>query len=158
LFALANDAPALLPPAVLGPSIFTFVSDPTTIHIYEELFRCVAGGRGPIGFSIRCDSPPRPRFLYLVIQGRPGGVRMSSTVLRIEARPAQPLLASQRERSDALLRMCSWCKKVDVGETWLEVEAAVQRLALFEEERLPRITHGMCQHCHEAMGALILRS
>ena len=44
--------------------------------------------------------------------------------------------------------MCAWCKKADVGG-WVEVEEAVRRLQLFDQARLPRITHGVCPACKE---------
>jgi hypothetical protein len=43
--------------------------------------------------------------------------------------------------------MCGWCKRVDVSARWLEVEAAVEALRLFDEETLPRISHGICPEC-----------
>jgi hypothetical protein len=50
-----------------------------------------------------------------------------------------------------LLRVCGWCKKVVVGETWAELEEAVARLRLFHRPILPSMTHGICERCYESM-------
>ena len=51
--------------------------------------------------------------------------------------------------------MCSWCKRVDVEGAWSDVEAAVQRLRLFELTSLPQITHGICEPCLGGMLELL---
>jgi hypothetical protein len=44
--------------------------------------------------------------------------------------------------------MCSWCKKIDAGNnTWLEIEDAIKVLNLFTEERMPQISHAICDAC-----------
>jgi hypothetical protein len=43
------------------------------------------------------------------------------------------------------------CKKVELSEnTWVEVEAAVISLKLFERNKLPQISHGLCADCFKA--------
>jgi hypothetical protein len=65
-----------------------------------------------------------------------------------------PLFNTATPRSDEpLLRVCSWCKKVDTRWGWCEAEEAVVRLGLFEAQALPDITHGICQDCYERVAA-----
>jgi hypothetical protein len=54
-------------------------------------------------------------------------------------------------RSGDYIPVCGWCKKVRIGEEWTEVEDAVRQLQLFEEPRLPQITHGICPRCYQEM-------
>lgn len=43
-------------------------------------------------------------------------------------------------------------KKIVVcEEVWEEVEKAVAALGLFEQEELPRLTHGICDGCYKRM-------
>ena len=42
------------------------------------------------------------------------------------------------------------CKKVKIKDTnWQEVEEAVNYLKLFEKNKLPMLTHGICPNCKE---------
>lgn len=155
-FALANDAPELVPPGPLGRSLMSFISDPTTAHLYAELFRRVATRQSPLTVRLRCDSPTLRRFLTLTISPRASGFRLVSHVERVEERDPQPLLGrEQATGTGALMRMCSWCKRMDVHGAWLEVEEAVATLRLFEHAPPPRLTHTMCRTCHQEFGALV---
>ncbi len=66
-------------------------------------------------------------------------------------RQTPALLEPNAARSDAWLRVCSWCEKVWIGEAWAEVEEAVTRWRLFEQSLMPLMTHGVCEQCHQKM-------
>jgi hypothetical protein len=68
-------------------------------------------------------------------------------LLREEHRDRIRLLDPTAERSDKLLRMCSWCSRIQCDETWLSVEEAINYLGLFGTPHLPQITHGICPDC-----------
>jgi hypothetical protein len=53
--------------------------------------------------------------------------------------------------------MCGWCKRVAIGDAWMEVEDAVSELRLFERKVLPDISHGICPDCLESTTSLIPR-
>src|SRR5690606_7906888 len=81
-------------------------------------------------------------------------VEFQTHVLRVEHRTPVPLLARSTDRSSDLLRLCAWCNRVNVGSVlnqWVEVEEAMERLRLFERDRLPQLTHGICEPCLDAM-------
>lgn len=60
-------------------------------------------------------------------------------------------MTNEVERTDAMLIMCGWCKKVALpDDRWVEVEEAVKVLQLFDAPRLPRISHGICRECLDA--------
>lgn len=150
-FAEANRAPELASPrGPIGQSVLHCIADATSATIYERLFEHVMRTQSPVAFPIRCDAPFRRRFLRLRIAPRGGGgLRIETTVMRTEERPAVALLDPDVPRAGAALRMCGWCKAVDTGARWCEVEEAVAELRLFERESLPPTTHGMCPECHE---------
>lgn len=158
-FALENGAPELVAPAPIGRSVFAYVADATTSHLYQSIFETVARTGVPVVLPIRCDAPALRRFLELTVERPPGrsGVRVRSTLVRTEAREPLPLLDRTRSLSDQILRMCSWCKVVDVAGRWRSAEEAVATLRLFEREQLPVITHTMCPDCYRRIEALVAR-
>jgi hypothetical protein len=67
---------------------------------------------------------------------------------RIEHRAPVIFQEQKQWREKKLLRMCSWCKKVDIGNNvWLEIESAISELQLLERRMLPEISHTMCDEC-----------
>ncbi len=88
--------------------------------------------------------------MNLIIEPRtPAGLRVETTLTRIEERPAVALLDRDTPRGGDLLRMCGWCKSVDVAGRWSEVEDAIAEMRLFERDLLPHVTHGICPRCYE---------
>lgn len=78
-------------------------------------------------------------------------IEFCSRIVREEWREPVPLMDLALERTQDLIVMCGWCKKVDLGNgRWVEVEEAVNEKNLFNATRLPGISHGMCKECHEA--------
>jgi hypothetical protein len=62
-------------------------------------------------------------------------------------------------RSHALLTLCNCCKRALVEPCgWLEIEDAVARLHLLEEERVPRLRHAVCPDCLAVADVLPLPS
>jgi hypothetical protein len=155
-FARANAGDDLVEPRVLGRSLWEFVTDATTRQLYRDVLRRVRGGR-QVRLRLRCDTPVLRRLLELdVYQGPPGTIDFRTRVIWIEHREYQALLEPDRASSEDFLSMCAWCKKVDLGDSWVEVEQAVSQLQLFERSLLPRLTHGICQACYaEIMKVLV---
>jgi hypothetical protein len=150
-FALQNDAPELATEHVLHRSIWGFVSDSTTRHIYMDLIARVRLGR-TVRFSLRCDSPTVRRHLQMTVTpGDSRRVDFESVVVGIERRPIQRIWDRRTIRSGVHLRTCAWCKRIHVRSEWMEIEDALEPLKLFEMERLPEITHGICDSCQRGM-------
>ncbi|PIQ62029.1 MAG: hypothetical protein COV99_07455 [Bacteroidetes bacterium CG12_big_fil_rev_8_21_14_0_65_60_17] len=151
-FALENKAPDLTAQVVVGQSLFTFVADEATQHIYRIILEQVRRTGRTIVFSYRCDSPSVRRFMELRIsRSDEGNVQFDSRIMREEPRDPVLLLDEALERSDDFLSICGWCKKVHVSGEWMEVELALERLDLFGQSPLPRLTHGICPACTERM-------
>ncbi|MBE7558033.1 hypothetical protein HS125_03415 [bacterium] len=149
-FACESDA-GELPERALGAVLWDHISDFETVYLYQAMVRIVREQGRRLKADYRCDSPRLRRFLCMEIVAMPErAVRFVSRVVKIEEREAEPLLDAHAARADWLLKMCSWCRKVLVGENdWREVEEAVRLLGFFQREPLPAITHSMCPVCYE---------
>ena len=148
-FAAANGAPELTPDFVRGRPLWGFISDPTTVQLWELILARVRGGAA-VAVQIHCDAPDRRRLVRLTpTLDESGLICIASESLAEEPRPAAALLELRRgTRSAELLTSCSWCKRFQLpaGE-WVEVEAAVVALGLFEHGAPPAVTHGICARC-----------
>jgi hypothetical protein len=152
-FAQANDGEPLLPPEVLGRSLWDFIGDLETQHIYRLLHRRVRTHGLPVRLSFRCDGPERRRLLELSISADVDqGLIYRVRTVGEEGREGVPLLATHRPRSETFVTMCGWCKRVSAPpHGWLEVEEAVAALSLFAEPRPPQLTHGICGQCRQSL-------
>ena len=142
---------------VVGFSIFDFIQGAESKHLYEIILNRVRNYMRSATFQFRCDSPEKRRFLNLsIIPSTDYAVEFFSQVVRLESRETMGLLKNDIERSDDFVRICCMCKKIAISNTeWTEIENAIIALKLFEMERLPNLTHGLCQACYdEVMVAL----
>ena len=148
-FARENGGEALLPPAIIGRSIWDFIADPTTRMLYRRIFERVRSGTGPVRFSFQCDAPAVRRLLEMTIaRDRAGSLRLVVHTLALEPRAPELLLDGDAPRSDELVRMCAWCKRIPGPDgTWGEVDEVLPKLGLFAKSVLPRISHGICEDC-----------
>jgi hypothetical protein len=156
-FAEANEGRTLLPPGILGRSLWDFIGDMETQHIYDVLHRRVRALGMPVRLSFRCDGPERRRLLQLdILPQRDEELLYRVRTLKEEFRALVPLLDPQRPREESFVTMCGWCKRVAVSpRKWLEVEEAVAALAFFDEPRPPQLTHGVCEECGESLSDIL---
>ena len=149
-FAQANGAPEYAEPDRLyGLPLLSFISDTTTKHVYSVLMQRVIDEREPVRIPFRCDAPALRRWMELTMTVRAGGgIDFVSRQLRAEPRIA-PLAFDRAPLPHApMLRMCSWCKNVELPRgRWDTLEQAVRELGLFGERAVPDITHGICPPC-----------
>ena len=137
-----------------GTPLVQYISGLEVQYIYKMLIERVRSHPSPITFNYRCDSPDCRRTLRMMIRHEPDTdtVEFRSWALRLEPRPTVELLdAELNRRADDVLYICSWCKRVQVNQRWLEVEKAVRELELFENEPLPQTSHGICPRCLQTM-------
>jgi hypothetical protein len=154
-FAGANDGGHLVATSILRCSLWDFVSDLTTRELYRDILARVRGGCA-VRFPFRCDAPALRRSMLMDVSPGPDGeVEFLTRVLSEDARPRQNLLDVCLTRSGELIRMCGWCKKVEILGVWVEVETAVTRLRLFERPILPPLTHTICVGCLADMKGLL---
>lgn len=155
-FALANDGSHLVAKYVVGRPLLDFITDDTTRLIYALVFERLSSRTEPLKFPFRCDSPDKRRSMEMTLQPLPeGGLRLESRVLYVERRPPVAVLDARAERGDGLLRMCSWCKRVEVAREWVELERYVADSGVMSAPKPPRVTHGMCPSCSaEVLGQI----
>jgi hypothetical protein len=150
-FALANAGESITSSHVLQSLLWDYMTDSTTRELYRQVMKRTRKG-GAVRFSFRCDSPSCRRLLAMqVSRGEGGTLEFRTRTLREEDRQLAPLPAAKAARSGEWVRVCSWCKRLFVGESWEELEAAIERLRLFECAFAPSMTHGICEQCHQAM-------
>lgn len=144
--------------AQLGRPLLSVIGGHENRHIYGLLIDRARATRKPITFGYRCDSPAERRWMQMRMRYRPddGEVEFDSLMLKRERRAPVRLLEIQCDdsRSGDLLSMCSWCKTVRAGDSWIEVEQAVTRLGLFAIDKIPRISHGICPGCRTRLSSL----
>lgn len=148
-FAAANAAPQFADTASLyGVPLLSFIGDSTTRQVYAVLMDRVRAEQVAVRVPFRCDAPALRRWMELELTPRPaGGVAFTSRELRTE--PRDVVLAFDRPSAQGaeLVRMCSWCKKVEAGAAWLPLELGVAQLGLFAGPDVPGVTHGICPEC-----------
>lgn len=152
-FALENGSPTLSQ-GVVGSLLWKYISGPQVVHLSKELLARVRESRCEATIPFRCDSPSVRRFMRMKIipLGR-SKVEFGTWVEREEfyTEPIQLLDPTVPKDHKKLLRMCAWCKKIDVAGSWLEIEDSIGRLRLFDRLAIPAITHGICEDCLKAM-------
>ena len=148
-FAAQNGGPELADDSIIGQSIWRFIDGWEVRHLYEHVFDAVRSQDRDVVIPFRCDSPTLRRFMELRISAlRDDGLALVSHLIREEARPRVELPHRDIGDTEDLVRLCSWCKRVQlVDRTWVEVEQAIQDLELFQSTTMPAITHGMCGDC-----------
>lgn len=155
-FARNNHGESVLAERILGTSLMAAITDKTVRELYVRIIERARAGV-PMRFRYRCDAPDKCRTFEMNVGLREGGeVEFVSTLLHEETRPAITWLESGVSRDERMLRVCSWCQKVALpDDNWVPVEEAVEILHLLEADRLPRITHGICDPCKVGMRASV---
>lgn len=154
-FAVENGASDLVPPRPLWRPMRSFISDETTVQLYDAIYDKARRTGRPFSFPLRCDSPDLRRELRMTILYTNASFFIRSVLLSVTKRPPMPIPVALRVPGDSFLRACGWCKRLDAGGRWVEIEEAVTTLALFHESRLPEISHGICDDCLARMEGLL---
>lgn len=154
--AKSDAGPELLPPGILGRSLWEAIGDPTAQQLYGTLVGRVRAGAGPVNLVFRCDTPEQRRLLRLRIAAAGRGILFEARFLAVKDRPPVALLSRAARRSRELLRICAWCKRVPMPDgRWVEVEEAMNRLDLLDAPALPQLTHGICPACSTVLDAAL---
>lgn len=136
---------------VIGRSLFDFIADAHCQELYKALIKKVSHTGDASSFPFRCDTPLRRRLMELYIRDRGDDQIEFDVALLLDDQRPEPclLLEADRPVSDAEVTICSWCKCVEVGDDWLEVEEATAALRTSDDAPLPQLKHGICDQCDE---------
>jgi hypothetical protein len=149
-FATNNEGPQCLLNAIEGQSIFDFINDKETAHLYQLLIESVRSNKKDITVPINCDSPSLKRLINIDMKYMSNGsIAFITRVVKLEERDPCEILDCNIDRSDKSVKICSFCKKVNIDDKWILTELAVKALKLFEKEKLPSLTHGICPQCYD---------
>ncbi|SCZ67084.1 hypothetical protein [Thiohalomonas denitrificans] len=145
-FAGANGGSELRAPRILGRVVWDFIVGEEVIRLNQALLERVRSGHHLFDLPFRCDAPSVRRFMLMDLWPLPDrGVEYRCRVQYRQEREPIRLLDPKERREGKRLRMCSWCRRVDIGRnTWVEVEDAISLLDLFLREKPPPITHTLC--------------
>ncbi len=148
-FAVANDAPHLATNDVLGRDLFDYILGEETRHLYEAFFTVVRDEHITVTVPFRCDSPSLMRFMELTMTPTDhGAIDLTGRLLRRESRKPLTLLDPHAQRGSQILTLCSFCKRALLkDQNWVSTEDAVRLLDLFGSMIMPRLSHGVCDHC-----------
>ena len=148
-FAKENGVPTLAQ-EVIGSPLWKYITGSSVAHLYAQLLAKARETNVESSFPFRCDSPAVRRFMRMrIIPQVDRSLEFCSWIEREVPWPQPILLLDPSSRKDPgqLLRMCSWCKKIDVEGAWLEIDEGIAQMRLFDHVRVPRITHGICESC-----------
>jgi hypothetical protein len=157
-FANANRGGDLLPASLLGRSLWDFIADATTSHLYHVMTERLRNSGPRICFRFRCDAPARRRLLAMEMTSEGmGGIRFCVDSVLEEARQSIPLLEPDFPRDERFITMCGWCKQLRLSTgAWAEIEMALEMLGLLgDASPAPAISHGICPPCHRAILSVI---
>lgn len=147
-FAAHNDAPELSADAVIGKSIWQFISDIETRELYRLLLARVRTTCVPVEFEFRCDSPNVKRFMSMVVTSDQQRVFFATELVRLKPTTENALLRRTMRVDHDLVKICSWCKKLLISDDhWEETEVALGILGPFSQDTMPMISHGICEAC-----------
>lgn len=151
-FAMANGGLGLEPANILNRPLFDFITDETTRLVYHDLLQRVRAGH-PVQFPFRCDSPTQRRWLDMTITLQSTGlVEFTTRMQRCEDLLPVPALERPLSSATILLRVCSWCKRVELSpQQWFNLETAVAHERLFEQPQFPQLNHGICEFCFASL-------
>jgi hypothetical protein len=155
-FALANDAATIcVPQLILGKSLWSFIADFETRHIYGLMLTRVRETLEPAVIPINCDSPELKRVFQISMTAmNDGAVEFSSTLVEISQRQYIKILDRSVIRSEDIVKICSFCKKIAVSDSeWAETSEAIKILNLFGNITMPLLSHGVCPSCYASITA-----
>lgn len=148
-FALENDTPEMISEKVIHQNFWDYLSGETIINIYQAILQRVRSGKA-IKYNFRCDAPAVARILQMnITMLEDKTVQFETVLVQSKERALQKILDRYTPRTEEIITMCSWCKRINLSNNWCEVEEAIVRLELFEHNSLPQISHGVCEDCFE---------
>jgi len=144
-----SNSSACFAKEIIKDSLWNYIKDFETMHLYENIINNVRTYNREVTFPFRCDSPTQRRFLTLTLKPLENNcIEFISRIEKIEERDYVRVFDNNRESSEEMLIVCSMCKKIKLEEyLWEEVETAVSLLKLFEKQKLPMLSHGLCPFC-----------
>jgi len=149
MFARANQPPETAQQSLVGSSLWDFIRDRETSHIYRLLLQRIRATRGRITIPFHADTANQVREMEMeLIPFAEGLVQLRSTLVSLRDRGDEP--EGRHADPSELLILCSWCSNICTGEgKWADIEVGIRELDLFSMRTLPQLTHGICPSCRD---------
>jgi hypothetical protein len=93
--------------------------------------------------------------LYEDLVARALGAQERARALTVDAARVTQLAQILREARSGgrLLVHCAWCRKLQVGDEWLQLDAIGSGQTRLAEQIVQQSTHGICPECFERVRA-----
>ncbi len=138
------------PSSIYGVPIWTYIGDPDLTELYRQIYDRVRTTRTSSMLAFRSDTRDLRRSIQMEVRLLDtGGIEHVCRVALEEKRPSLYLLDPSAQRNMSIVKMCSWCARVQIYPRWVEPEEASRMLAPNSREPLPEIVHGLCPVCSE---------
>jgi hypothetical protein len=136
--------------------LWDFITDETTKQLYKDMLKLVREGNF-MEFKFNCDSSTKIRLMEMIITPAENGALLFQTrTISINERPEQNVLDRNAARTKKLISMCGWCKAIDTGNNdWKTFDIGISMLGLFEQDKLPALSHGICDTCYSSVSEKI---
>ncbi len=160
-FADANDGTPTVA-RMLGQSIWNGISERHTRSVYQLLFDAVRASEQPVSFPYRCDSPTLERHMRLSVSAEEDGqLHFHSEVLAMKPLPELFRVVGSFPYSIQRVNICSQCRKIRIGDQWVEVADAFLSGNLTSRHNfflaVYRLCHG-CKHRMESVSASLMET
>lgn len=158
-FAFENGAEALIRGGIIGRSLWEFISGMEVRHLYLLLIGKVRENPGvSITIPFRCDSRHLRREMEMeMVADHMGNVEFRNRVIRIEPF-RQVHMQEATGEAVGVLTMCSICRRVrSDNNQWQEIEEAVRRYGLSNEDAARRVHYRVCGACYKNLAYKLLR-
>ncbi len=150
-FAGSNDAPELTESSVLGKQIWHFIADRRVRQLYKTLFCSLRSEQREAVIPFRCDSPETMRQMDLLMRSAPGGgIEFAGRLINEKDRSPITLFSRRVRRTREMVRICSFCRRLEIGGNWLAPEIAVVQKRWFGGRPTPQLNESLCQECLES--------
>jgi hypothetical protein len=151
-FAKENGAPELVGDQLIGEPVWRYVEGVDVTRIYREVFWRVREQRIQVVFPFRCDSRDMRRDMLMKVLPKENNELEIQCLTKSVLRQSSPDTEDEPcpiDPATELLRMCSWCKSVNLEDRWIALEVAIKRLNLFGRTNVPQLTHTICPDCND---------
>jgi len=150
---VASFAPADAAQALIGRSVWDFVSGTVPRQLWGVLYDRVRAVNAPVFVPLRADSASER--CVIDVELHPVGDRSIRHVREcawVEPRPAIALLDPNYPRDERSLLRCAWCARIQVRlGLWQEIEDAQAALRIEAAATLPAIRDGVCAPCTQSV-------
>ncbi|MCI5225517.1 MAG: hypothetical protein D3918_02390 [Candidatus Electrothrix sp. AX2] len=152
-FAEKNHGKELINERVVYRDINAVIACKKCQELYDMLIESVRAKQKTIYFPFRCDSPEARRYMTMEMAPlHQKKILFTSYLEKEDRRTPLALLDIMTARSDEIIMICSWCKRIRAEkDIWLEAEEAVEKMLLFNRSPLPQLSHGICPSCYDLL-------